>query len=58
MKTKPLFWKSLVTGKEYPYEDYNNHGWGGFKGIHKDLPMTEYPYTIVYAEEKIPAWEQ
>ncbi len=57
-KLKPLFHKSLVTGKEYPYDEYTNHGWGGVKRGFKDLPAAEYPYTIIYEspENYRPLW--
>jgi hypothetical protein len=49
-----------ISGKEYPIEDYNNHGWGGIKTINilnvglvskKDLPHDEYPYSIKHKTE-------
>lgn len=52
MKQKPKYWKSLLTGNEFVYLDYANHGYGGIKEAKKDLPKDEYPYTIVYEEEK------
>lgn len=65
MKTKPKYWKSLITGNEFPYYEYNNHGYGGIyttfiHGIgtvsYNDLPKDEYPYTIVYEDPVIPIW--
>jgi len=69
VKTQPLVtevasskikaFKSLVTGKEYDWKEYSNHGTGALKaGDHperlasfygkKDLPPNEYPYTLTY----------
>lgn len=36
------------TGKEYPKDEYCNHGKGGTYQGFKDLPKDEYPYTIKY----------
>lgn len=48
VKSKPKFYKSSVTQKEYPYDEYANHGKGEpYKG-YKDLPIEEYPYIILY----------
>ena len=47
-KGKPKYFKSLVTGIEYSYDKYINHGRGGIYRERKDLPANEYPYTIVY----------
>jgi hypothetical protein len=49
------FYKSTVTGKEYEYGDYANHGYGGIKNGYKDLPLDEYPYTFIYETIK-PIW--
>ncbi len=57
MKEKPKYWKSLKTGNLYDYEEYSNHGHGGWHSgfvpgegmiTKNDLPKDEYPYTIVY----------
>lgn len=48
MDTKVIAYKSLFTGKEYSWEEYSNHGYGGLKHGKKDLPKDEYPYTYVY----------
>lgn len=53
----PVKWKSLKTGNEFDYNDYINHGWGGIKNGKMDLPMDEYPYTIIYVEPDIPLWK-
>lgn len=58
MRPKPKNWKSLLTGNEFLYLEYSNHGHGGeYKG-YKDLPKGEYPYTIVYEEDNGFWWEQ
>ena len=41
------YYLSEVTGKKYPKYLYINHGWGGIKGVYKDLPLDEYPYTEI-----------
>ncbi len=56
MKNKPIFWKSLKTGVEYSYNEYCNHENGGTHKGYKDLPIDEYPYTIIF-EEVIPLWK-
>lgn len=48
VKGKPKFYKSLVTGKEYSYEEYINHGKGGIYRGFLDLPSDEYPYIVIY----------
>lgn len=45
-------WKSLVTGNEYSYDDFNNHGYGERKHGKMDLPK-EYPFTIVDKEDPL-----
>lgn len=50
-KGRPEYFKSLVTGNTFRYEDYANHGWGGIKRGRMDLPKDEYPYTILYNEK-------
>lgn len=55
-KTKPEFWKSLKTGNLFSYHEFVNHGKGSiYRGL-MDLPKGEYPYTLVYEEEKKLAW--
>lgn len=49
-KGRPEYFKSLVTGNTFLYEEYANHGYGGLKHGRKDLPKDEYPYTILYNE--------
>lgn len=65
MKPKPVMWKSLKNGNEYPYDEYANHGKGGVHcalvaGLgmvcRNDLPKDEYPFTIVFEEPKLPEW--
>lgn len=41
------YYKSEITGSEYSFNDYINHGHGGFKSGFKDLPLNEYPYSII-----------
>lgn len=50
------YWKSLVTGNEYDWDEFENHGYGGIReygdwgGVFKrkrDLPKAGYPYTII-----------
>jgi hypothetical protein len=51
LKGMPLFWKSLVSGNEYDYTKYTNHGYGGIKQKKWiDLPKEEYPFTVVYSK--------
>lgn len=50
LKGKPLYWKSLVTEKEYLYSEFTNidkaaHGYF-------PLPKDEYPYTLVYVDSQ------
>lgn len=40
-----------ITGKEYPFLEFANHGWSGIKNEKKDLPVDEYPFTIKYKTE-------
>ena len=44
----PSVWKSLLNGNKY-----NNHGYGGVKDGKMDLPKEEYPFTIIYVNNKI-----
>lgn len=46
--SKPEFYVSTVTGKEYDFTMYTNHGKGGIYRGFLDLPSNEYPYTIKY----------
>ncbi len=39
------------TGNEYLKDEYINHGEGGIKTGKKDLPETEYPYTVKHKVE-------
>lgn len=48
LKGKPKFYKSLITQKEYSYDEYCNHGQGGVYRGFIDLPIEEYPYTVIY----------
>ena len=49
-KPRPRSFKSMITGNEYDYNEYSNHGQGGnYKG-YRDLPKDEYPYTVIYNE--------
>lgn len=53
------YWKSLLTGNEFNFAEYSNHGFGGIHSgfvdlgngrewrSFKDLPLNEYPYTII-----------
>jgi hypothetical protein len=52
-ETIPYVWKSLVTGKEYPFHRYTNHGFGGEYRGYKDLPAEGYPYTLIYIENNL-----
>lgn len=45
---KPAYYKSTITGKEYDYEIYCNHGHGGMYRGFMDLPKDEYPYDVIY----------
>lgn len=54
-KGLPKLYKSLVTGNEYDYHTYTNHGHGGVYRGYNDLPKEEYPYTIIYEVNK-PTW--
>lgn len=56
IKTEPKSYKSDITEKEYPYDEYRNHGYGGVKLGFKDLPHDEYPYSIIYEDPIIPMW--
>jgi hypothetical protein len=47
-KGKPIFYKSEVSMKEYAYDEYVSVGDGRIN----DLPLDEYPYTIIYSREK------
>ena len=56
----PVKWKSLVTGIEYDYKVYCNHGHGGLHSAfvpgegtvtRMDLPKHEYPYTIIHEKK-------
>lgn len=40
-----------ITGNEYSFDDYSNHGLGGIKNEKQDLPLDEYPFTIKYKTE-------
>lgn len=68
-KTRPVAYKSLITGKTYKFGPggYCNHGYGGVKVFERkdgtydeytDLPADEYPYTIVYEDPELskPTW--
>ena len=46
MKAKPLFWKSIHTGKEYPYEAYSTHETPRYGKL--PLPKEGYPYTVIF----------
>ncbi len=42
------YYKSQITGNEYDYTKYTNHGHtGNYRGF-EDLPTNEYPYTLIY----------
>jgi hypothetical protein len=43
---------SKITKKEYPFDVYNNHGFGGIKKGFHDVPANEYPFEIVYKRNK------
>lgn len=47
-KGTPMFYKSEKTGKEYPYDEYSNHGQGGIYRGFLDLPIDEYPYLVIF----------
>jgi hypothetical protein len=47
-KGTPKYYKSLLTGNTFIFEEYSNHGYGGIKHGLKDLPHDQYPYTILY----------
>ena len=47
-KSIPAAYKSEVTGKQYSYDEYCNHGWGEIKQGYLDLPHDEYPYTVIF----------
>lgn len=53
-KTKPLAWKSLKTGNEYPYNKYANIDvpkmWKDTEFL--PLPLDEFPYTLTYEPAK------
>jgi len=53
MINKPINWIGK-SGKKYPYNEYNNHGYGGIKQGFKDLPKDDYPYTLEYLPTIIP----
>lgn len=36
-----------VTGNEYPVDEYHSFG-SGDRGSIKDLPKSDYPYTVKY----------
>lgn len=67
MDTKPISYKSLKTGNEYPYEEYSNHGKGGWHSAFvpnlgmvskNDLPKDEYPYTLTYQPEEVKVYSK
>lgn len=58
IKTKSKTYKSDISGKEYPYNEYSNHGYGGTKIGFKDLPYDEYPYSVIYEDPIIAIWIQ
>ena len=58
VKTKPKSYKSYISGIEYPYNEYHNHGYVGIKLGFKDLPIDEYPYSIIYEDPIIAIWLQ
>ncbi len=42
-----------MMGKEYPFEDYKNHGREEFVRGFKDLPKEGYPYTVKYETDLV-----
>jgi hypothetical protein len=47
-RLKPTHYVSVVSGIEYPIDEYCNWGHGGVERGKKDLPKFEYPYKFKY----------
>lgn len=55
--SKPEFYVSKVTGKEYDFTMYTNHGYGQIYRGFLDLPIDEYPFVIKYKKVAVEAWK-
>lgn len=49
MKPIPLYWISDKTGNTYSYSEYDNADIGQGSHLKKNLPINEYPYTLVFS---------